>query len=100
MACGGHERIEVGGSYLNCLVSGGRRDPDGAPDLVYIDPAGLASAGVLLEAEKNEFFDRAADIAEIPSAPLRYRLPGRVLVDLIRPADSLEPGETPAQEAR
>ena len=46
------------------------------------------------------FFDRAADIAETPSAPLRYGLPGRVLVDLIRPADWLEPGETPAQEAR
>src|SRR5215217_4065368 len=50
-------------------------------------------------AEKKVFFDRAADIAETPRAPLRYRLPGRVLVDLIRPADSLDPGETPAQEA-
>lgn len=27
-------------------------------------------------------------------------LPGRVVVDLTRPADSLEPGETPAQEDR
>ena len=51
-------------------------------------------------AEKNEFFDRAADIAETPSAPLRYGLPGRVLADFTRPADSLDPAETPAQEAR
>src|SRR4051812_19447035 len=51
-------------------------------------------------AKKNVFFDRAADIAETPSAPLRYGLLGRVFVDLIRPADSLEPGETPAQEAK
>jgi hypothetical protein len=35
------------------------------------------------------FFDRAGDIAEIPSAPLRYGLPGRVFVDFTRPADSL-----------
>src|SRR5437868_1131124 len=50
-------------------------------------------------AAKNEFFDRAADIAETPRAPLRYGLPGRVLVDFTRPADSLDPGETPAQDA-
>src|SRR3954447_1446690 len=51
-------------------------------------------------AEKKVFFDRAADIAETPSAPLRYGLPGRVFVDLTRPADSLQPGETPAQDAK
>src|SRR4051812_42613178 len=51
-------------------------------------------------AQKEVLLDRAADIAETPSAPLRYGLPGRVLVDLIRPADSLQPGETPAQDAR
>jgi hypothetical protein len=51
-------------------------------------------------AEKKVFFDRAADIAETPSAPLRYGFPGRVFVDLIRPADWLEPDETPAHEAK
>jgi hypothetical protein len=39
------------------------------------------------------------DRAAMPSAPLRYQFPGRVLLDLTRPADSLDPGLSPAQEA-
>ena len=42
----------------------------------------------------------AIDSAAVPSAAFRYGLPGLVLVDLTRPADSLLPGHTPAQEAR
>src|SRR5664280_1176911 len=42
----------------------------------------------------------AIDSAAVPRAALRYGLPGRVVVDLTRPADSLLPGHTPAQEAR
>lgn len=34
------------------------------------------------------FFDRDAGNAEVPRAPLRYRLPARALVDFTRPADS------------
>ena len=43
---------------------------------------------------------RDADRAATPRAALRWRLPDRVLADLTRPADSLLPGETPAQDAR
>ena len=43
---------------------------------------------------------RDADRAATPRAALRWRLPGRVFADLIRPADSSLPGETPAQDAR
>ena len=43
---------------------------------------------------------RAADIAAIPRAPFRQGLPGRVWVDLTRPADSLLPGQVPAHDAR
>jgi hypothetical protein len=51
-------------------------------------------------AKKNEFFDRAAEIPETPSAPSRYGLSGRVVVDFTEHADSLDPGETLAQDAR
>ena len=40
------------------------------------------------------------DIAEVPSAPCRYGLPGRVCRDLTFPADSLLPGVVPAHDAR
>lgn len=39
------------------------------------------------------------DMAAVPRAPLRWLLPGRVWEDFTRPADSLDPGLTPAQEA-
>src|SRR5665647_3211480 len=39
-------------------------------------------------------------MAATPRAPLRKGLAGRVWVDLTRPADSLAPGQVPAQEAR
>src|SRR5665648_919995 len=42
----------------------------------------------------------AAAMAAAPRAPLREGLAGRVWVDLTRPADSLAPGQVPAQEAR
>src|SRR6266568_4543669 len=42
--------------------------------------------------------DRAATNAATPTAALRCLLPGRILVDLIFPADSLAPGDRPAQE--
>src|SRR5664279_6271578 len=51
-------------------------------------------------AEKYVSLERDAASAAVPRAPLRYRLPGRVLVDFTLPADSLEPGAVPAQEAR
>src|ERR1035437_2441653 len=39
-------------------------------------------------------------MAAIPRAPLREALPGRVRVDLTRPADSFDPGHTLAHEAK
>src|SRR5881409_174495 len=50
-------------------------------------------------AEKYVPLDRAAERAAMPRAPLRYRLPGRLLVDLTLPADSLAPGAVPTQDA-
>src|SRR4051812_39196647 len=41
---------------------------------------------------------RTTAIAAMPGAPLRCLLPGRTLAGLTRPADSLEPGDSPAQE--
>ena len=38
--------------------------------------------------------------AAAPSAAFRWAFPGRVAVDLIRPADSLLPGQVPADDAR
>lgn len=44
--------------------------------------------------------DLEADIAATPRAPFRYGLPGRVWVDLTRRADSFDPGQVPAHDAR
>src|SRR4051794_9808121 len=50
-------------------------------------------------AAKEVFLLRETDRAAMPRAPLRYLLPGRLCADLIRPADSLAPGQTPVREA-
>src|SRR6516165_12345943 len=51
-------------------------------------------------AQKYVSFRRTTDRAATPSAPLRYGFPGRVFVDLTRPAASLDPGESPHHDAR
>src|SRR6266851_2310147 len=68
--------------------------------------ATMALTGPRREAMRRYFADRqvpllrAAGIAAMPRAPLRQGLPGRVWADLTRPADSLLPGQVPAQDAR
>src|SRR6476659_45191 len=51
-------------------------------------------------AQKYVFFRFTTESAAIPKAPLRYRSPGRVLVDFTLPADSFDPGQTPHHDAR